>query len=563
MDAAGRPLLSIDSHLEVTREGSSHSQCFCPHGGLVAKSSFEFRQQVRDLLRYRLRIAGLLLFGALFAFLLRELLIGGDVYRESATWRVAHIVVTLAEAVLAVMLCRKCTFSLLQLRVIEAVMFGLPAAFLGYMQYGEMLALPAIDRDVAGLGLIADSVPWLLTLLIYGLFIPNSWRRATAVVALFAVGPVVTAVAASVQRPEILTALRESGAISANLLQMTVGSIVAVWGSHRFGTLRREAFDLRNVGVYTLLRPLGSGGMGEVFLAEHRLLKRPCAVKLIRPDRAGDLTSIRRFEDEVQATARLTHPNTVEIYDYGVTDNGTFFYVMEFLPGMSLQDLVERTGPMPPERVIHLLRQVCSALAEAHRAGLIHRDLKPGNIFAAERGGIHDFAKLLDFGLVKSTDPSAVDVRHTQTGFAVGSPLYAAPEVSQRTAAVDRRTDVYSLGATAYFLLTGQPVFGGDSALEIVIAHTRDAAVPPSQLRTGIPADLEAVIMRCLAKRPEDRFDSVDELDEALSQCASAGRWNTQRARAWWEQNGESAAPAAPETVDEYAATMIGEPAVA
>lgn len=177
MDAAGRPLLSVDSHLEVTREGSSHSQCFCPHGGLVAKSSFEFRQQVRDLLRYRLRIAGMLLFGALFAFLLRELLIGGDVYRESGSWRVAHILVTLVEAVLAALLCRRCMFSLLQLRIIEVVMFGLPAAFLGYMQYGEMLALPAIHRDVAGLGLIADSVPWLLTLLIYGLFIPNSWRR--------------------------------------------------------------------------------------------------------------------------------------------------------------------------------------------------------------------------------------------------------------------------------------------------------------------------------------------------------------------------------------------------
>ncbi len=558
-----RPLLSVDSQLEVTREGSGPSQCFCPHGGLVAKSSFEFRQQVRDLLRNRLRIAAVLLFGALFAFLIRDLLIGGDAFEASGPWRVTHIVVTLVEAVLAALLCRRCTFSMFQLRVIEVAMFGLPAAFLGYMQYGEMLALPSVDRDVAGLGLIADSVPWLLTLLIYGLFIPNTWRRATGIVALIAVGPVATAVAASVQRPELLTALRESGAISANLLQMTVGSIVAVWGSHRFGTLRREAFDLRNVGVYTLLRPLGSGGMGEVFLAEHRLLKRPCAVKLIRPDRAGDTTSIRRFEDEVQATARLTHPNTVEIYDYGVTDNGTFFYVMEFLPGMSLQDIVERTGPMPPERVIHLLRQVCSALAEAHREGLIHRDLKPGNIFAAERGGIHDFAKLLDFGLVKSTDAAAPDVRHTQMGVAVGSPLYAAPEVSRQDHPVDRRTDIYSLGATAYYLLTGSPVFDGEHALDIVMAHAREEPTPPSRLRDDIPADLEAVIMRCLAKRPEDRFDDVEELDEALGQCASAGQWNTRLARNWWAHTAESVAPLAADTVDEFAATMIGAPAIA
>jgi serine/threonine-protein kinase len=204
---------------------------------------------------------------------------------------------------------------------------------------------------------------------------------------------------------------------------------------------------------------------------------------LIRRDRESDAGTIARFQNEVQATARLTHPNTVEIYDYGITDNGTFFYVMEFLPGLSVQELVERSGPLPAGRVIHLLRQVCSALAEAHRAGLIHRDIKPGNIFAAERGGIHDFAKLLDFGLVKSTGGSADNIQHTRDGVVVGSPLYAAPEAALGEGTVDERVDQYSLGATAYFMLTGRPVFPGTRALDIVVAHARDLPLPASVCR--------------------------------------------------------------------------------
>jgi serine/threonine-protein kinase len=563
MAVAAGNLLSVDSQLDVTRDGGCESQCFCPHVGLIAKSSIEFRQQVRDLLRGRLRIAAILLFGGTLAFLIRDFIVQEGVYEHHVTSRIPHILVTIIEGLFAVFLCRRCTFSLLTLRIVEVVMFGAPALFLAYMQYGESLALPAADLDTAGLELLVGGIPWLLTLLIYGLFIPNGWRRATAVVSVLALGPLASVLLAGLERPELMTALVESGAISANLLHMTVGSIIAVWGSHRFGTLRREAFDLRNVGVYTLIRPLGSGGMGEVFLAEHKLLKRPCAVKLIRPDRGADPRSIARFQDEVQATARLTHPNTVEIYDYGVTDNGTFFYVMEFLPGMSLEEIVERSGPMPAGRVIHLLRQVCSALAEAHHAGMIHRDLKPGNIFAAERGGIYDFAKILDFGLVKSTDPESQDVRHTLEGFAVGSPLYAAPEVAQSKGMLDGRTDIYSLGATAYYLLTGRPVFAGDSAIDIMIAHRKERPARPSELRDGIPADLEAVVLRCLAKSPDDRFADVEELEAALANCVDAGGWDSEAARKWWERTPDETAPAhAGDSVDAFAVTTIGAPAM-
>lgn len=560
--AAGN-LLTVKPELDETRDGCSASQCFCPHGGLIAKSSIEFRQQVRDLLRGRLRIAAVLLFGGTLAFLIRDLIVQGGVYEHHVTSRVPHIVVTIVEGLFAIFLCRRCTFSLLTLRFAEVAIFSVPALFLAYMQFGEMLVLDAADLDKAGLGLLAGSIPWMLTLLIYGLFIPNGWRRATAVVSVLALGPAATALLAGWERPELLRSILQSGAISANLLHMSVASVIAVWGSHRFGTLRREAFDLRNVGVYSLIRPLGSGGMGEVFLAEHKLLKRPCAVKLIRPDRGADPRSIARFQDEVRATARLTHPNTVEIYDYGVTDNGTFFYVMEYLPGMSLEEIVERTGPMPPSRVIHLLRQVCSALAEAHRQGMIHRDLKPGNIFAAERGGIHDFAKILDFGLVKSTDPVTRDVRHTLDGFAVGSPLYAAPEVAQAHGTLDGRTDIYSLGATAYYLLTGRPVFTGDSAFDIMVAHRKERPARPSELRGDIPSDLEAVVLRCLAKSPDDRFADVEQLEAALSQCADAAGWNAETARKWWDRTPDEPAFAAESVpVDAFAVTTIGAPAI-
>ena len=201
--------------------------------------------------------------------------------------------------------------------------------------------------------------------------------------------------------------------------------------------------------------------MGEVYLAEHQLLKRPCAIKLIRPDRAGDPRALARFEREVRTTARLSHPNTVEIYDYGRTEDGTFYYVMEYLSGLSLADLVERHGPLPPGRAIYLLRQACGALAEAHAAGLVHRDLKPANIFAARRGGLHDVAKLLDFGLVLPTAEPVAPPSSAGTATIAGSPLYMAPEQATGDARPDARSDLYGLGAVAYYLLTGRAPFEG------------------------------------------------------------------------------------------------------
>jgi serine/threonine-protein kinase len=257
-------------------------------------------------------------------------------------------------------------------------------------------------------------------------------------------------------------------------------------------------------------------------------------VKLIRGDRAGDPQAIARLECEMQALAKLTHPNTVAVFDWGTTDKGQPYYVMEYLSGLDLQEIVDRTGPMSPGRVIHLLRQVCSALSEVHERGMVHCDIKPGNIFAAKCGGVYDFAKLLDFGLVKFMQPRSNDSGGASQGMIVGSPLYAAPDLMLGACDVDPRTDIYCLGATAYFLLTGRAVFPGDQALPIALAHLRQTPLPPTRLRDGIPADLEAIVLQCLAKSPEDRFSAAGDLEAALARCAQDHRWTAWQAEQWW-----------------------------
>jgi serine/threonine-protein kinase len=272
------------------------------------------------------------------------------------------------------------------------------------------------------------------------------------------------------------------------------------------------------------------------FLAEHRLLKRRCALKLIRSESAGDSRALARFEREVRAAARLSHPNIVDIYDYGLTSDGTFYYVMEYLRGLSFADLVARHGPVPAGRVIYLLRQACAGLADAHAAGLIHRDLKPANLFAAHVGTRYDVTKLLDFGLVKEVARESVDL--SGTGLVIGTPLYAAPEQAMASAALDHRADLYALGAVAYYLLTGRPPFEGDSVLAVLMAHARDPVVPPSRHRPDVPADLEQVVLRCLAKDPADRYPDAEALGQALADCAACNEWDGRRAATWWQEAG-------------------------
>jgi serine/threonine-protein kinase len=315
---------------------------------------------------------------------------------------------------------------------------------------------------------------------------------------------------------------------------MAAAVAITVFGAHKTTVLRREAYEARRLGNYRIKRRLSTGGMGEVYLAEHRLLNRPYAVKLIRPELAGDPTNRTRFEREIKAMARLTHWNTVEILDYGHAPDGTFYYVMEYVEGPNLGELVARHGPLQPGRVVYLLRQACAALAEAHAAGLVHRDVKPGNLMLTRQAGLADVVKVLDFGLVQHLGPADGDDRLTRTGMVVGTPGYMAPE--QAAGEADVRSDIYSVGAVGYFLLTGQAPFGGRPLHQLVAAPALQP-VPPRMLRPEVPADLEAVVLRCLRRVPGERFTDVRLVDQALAACACASSWGPEEAAAWWGAN--------------------------
>jgi eukaryotic-like serine/threonine-protein kinase len=274
--------------------------------------------------------------------------------------------------------------------------------------------------------------------------------------------------------------------------------------------------------------------MGEVYLAEHRLLKRPCALKRIHARYLHNPEQLRRFEREVQATARLRHPNTVEIYDYGIADDGTFFYVMEFLPGMSLEELVGKHGPQSPERVVYLMRQVCGALREAHAAGLVHRDIKPGNIVVFPAGTPHDQVKLVDFGLVHSlAEVEKPNERITRDGLIVGTPEYMSPEQASG-GLLDGRSDLFSLGSVAYYLLTGREAFHRDNAMKTLMAVVADTPTPVHELNPFAPDDLTAALARCLHKDPGQRFQSATELEQVLAACGCASGWTEERSNDWW-----------------------------
>ena len=448
-----------------------------------------------------------------------------------------HTTIAVVLGLLAGGLCRRSVIPLPWLRGAEWIVFGLPGLFFVAFQY-----FSALDCCQKGYFDI-DAGAWLVLIFTYALFIPNTFRRAALVIGSMALVPVLLLYAMYWANPQV-AALATVYDLTGFTMVMGIAAVASLLGVDTIGSLRREAFEAKQLGQYRLKRQIGAGGMGEVYLAEHQWLKRPCVVKLIRPDRAGDPRLLARFQREVRATARLSHWNSVEIFDYGSTEDGTFYYVMEYLPGMSLAELVDRFGPLPPERAIHLLRQVCNALHEAHTMGLVHRDIKPGNIFAAQRGGIHDVAKLLDFGLVK---PLLEDhpMQLTTEGAITGSPLFMSPEQAAGESEADVRSDIYSLGAVGYYLLTGRPPFESDKPMKVLIAHIRQPVVPPTQHRPDVPADLEAVVLRCLEKAPEDRFPDVAALGAALDACETAGVWSHQHAAQWWQAHREAAQPCA------------------
>ncbi|MBL8798148.1 MAG: serine/threonine protein kinase [Planctomycetia bacterium] len=387
---------------------------------------------------------------------------------------------------------------------------------------------------LAGEGL---SLYWFALIVLYGTFMPTTWRRCALLVGSMALTPILVTVGMGLTDERLGRYLLHDF-LPTMSAWLTMAVAIAVYGSHKISELRRAASQLRKLGQYELKQRLGAGGMGEVYLAEHRLLKRPCAIKLIQPERAGDVRAMQRFEREVQVMATLTHWNTVEIYDFGHAEDGTFYYAMEYLPGWNLDDLVERHGPLSPERAVHILRQACAALREAHAAGLIHRDIKPSNLILCERGGVADVVKLLDFGLVQLA-AAPRPTKLTWEGAIVGTPAYMSPEQAAGKE-LDHRSDIYSLGATAYFLLTGQLPFDRPTAVELLAAHIGQTVPPLTQHRPDLPADLEAVILRCLAKAPADRYPDAAALEAALAACSCAGQWSSQQAGQWWQNQPRS-----------------------
>jgi serine/threonine-protein kinase len=399
------------------------------------------------------------------------------------------------------------------------------------------LALMAAQPDEQQLmaGLFALTV----TLIARAVLIPSTAKRTFVLSAIASLPLIVVSMVfhQPVPRPGFsITFLHAMITVNAVLWLNIAVTLSAVTSRTIYG-LRQQVRAASEIGQYTLEEKIGHGGMGEVWRAEHHSLVRPAAVKLLRRELTDRLPAAEResmnarFQREVQATAMLSSPHTVAVFDFGHTNDGSLYYVMELLHGLDIETLVEKHGPQPAERVVYLMRQACDSLAEAHRRNLIHRDIKPANIYLCAVGLKVDFVKILDFGLVRDLSS---DVRLTNEGAVSGTPAYLAPEAATKNQ-FDARGDIYALGCVAYQMLTGQLVFEGMTSAAVIAAHIRDTPVAPSQRsELPIPPELDAVVLACLAKNPADRPQTAEELQERLNDVAMSSPWNQKRAMGWW-----------------------------
>jgi hypothetical protein len=483
----------------------------------------------RSVLQARLRLVFTVLAGvALFyaASHLAALLLTGSTSSPPLAGRISTWVIGVGNALLALR-CGRGRRSLTELHTLDAtataVTCWLLAALLSHVG-------PANEASIS----IQLSVTYVL--MARAVLLPSSGRRTLSVgaLALIPAGLVGTWVRMG---PLELPATAGDWLMNGWIVfrNLVVTAFLATLTSQVIYGLRKQVQTSARIGQYVLREKLGEGGMGVVYRATHALLRRDTAVKLLLPNRVGAV-ELARFEREVKLTAQLTHPNTVAIFDYGRTPDGVFYYAMEYLDGGDLEQLVSYAGALPPARVIWILEQVCRALSEAHALGLIHRDVKPGNVLVCERGREGDVAKIVDFGLVKDLNASDESgLTHDQS--LTGTPLYLAPEAITAPEGLDARSDLYSLGALAYFLLVGRPPFTARSIIEICAAHLHQPASAPSEERPGISPELDAAILRCLAKPPAARFQAAAELRTALLSDGSAGAWNAESASAWWHEH--------------------------
>jgi serine/threonine-protein kinase len=424
----------------------------------------------------------------------------------------------------------------------ELVIFGIPAIAFTVLHYRELVLMTPIFDMIPSMPMAG----WIILIFAYAIFVPRSWNRILSVVLAISVLPLLATGFAMIRHLDVRDLLlNDPSSCIEMVLALAASVFTAVSSVRMISHLRLKADEAKELGRYRLKEKIGSGGMGDVYLAEHRLMKRPCAIKVIRNEKAGDPKAIARFEREVRATARLNHWNSVSIYDYGRTADGTFFYVMEYLTGLSVQEMVKRRGPIAPGRVVYLLKQVCNALNEAHEMQLVHRDIKPANLMVTELGGAYDVIKLLDFGLAKPL-PDALknteDAELTMAGSLTGSPLYMSPEQAMGDVQADQRSDIYGVGGVAYYMLTGRPPFEGGATLKVLLAHLNEQPAPPSAVRSrslgpALSPELDALVLKCLAKSPDDRFPSARELHAALDLIPEASQWNERLASQWWTCN--------------------------
>jgi hypothetical protein len=381
-----------------------------------------------------------------------------------------------------------------------------------------------------------------LVLFIPAAFIPWREKYQAALSVLAVAGSILTLTASYLLVPEVQAFWSDGAVLSfgEQILLSSIGSALlgatSVFVTRTLYGLRKTAFRAQRLGNYVLHKEIGEGGMGRVYVAEHALMCRPSAVKVLKASGGADRTALARFEREVRLSSSLSHPNTITIFDFGRAAEDTFYYAMEYLEGLDLERFVERFGPIPASRVLFLLLQVAGPLAEAHDRAIVHRDLKPSNIFLTMRGGLYDFVKVLDFGLAKRIEGADTPSDLTKTGVVFGTPRYLAPETVYGTAGVGARADIYAFGAVAYWMLTGRPPFIGDSAVALMIDHVKTVPTRPSEIcEVPIPSELDDVVMKCLEKDPDDRFQSIAELEDALRAVPDPTPWTRMRAAKWWE----------------------------
>jgi serine/threonine-protein kinase len=503
-------------------------------------------EEDRRLLNHRLAFFGAVSFFLSGAFVLLNFAFDGV---ANGSWvridRVLHFVATMIFGA-EWLLCRRGRRSAAQLNVIDV---GTLVAGLSMFAWMAASTPPPPDLDPKALG-VAAFIPALVLSLVTlaivvsrAVMVPGTARR-TFWVSLLACVPLMVATErmASIPPPPAhglgpaVISLANVGMWAAVAVSVATLTSKVIYG------LAQRVRKANELGQYTLEEKIGEGGMGAVYRARHALLRRPTAVKLLPPELAGE-HSIKRFEREVQLTSALTHPNTIAIYDYGRTPDGIFYYAMEYLEGITLEELVAHDGPQPVARVVHLLKQLCGALEEAHRVKLIHRDVKPANIVLCVRGGVADYVKVLDFGLVKEAGTSAPEL--STRGHIVGTPRYMAPEAITDPDGIDARADLFGVGGVAYELLTGIAPFDGATVVEVCAKILYEAPAPLSDNGRSIPHDLETLVLGCLTKDRNGRPGSAAEVLDRLESQSDVAAWSARDAERWWQERAPAVLAAA------------------